>query len=274
MTLRQLFVSILLHCEVTDPRTLWEQHWLDLSQDALHNKRKVLCNPDAEMTEAERKNVTLCEIEILLNDNNKSLKDYKPMPVADMRRYYKASNRLIQEELDYNCDELRQEFEEMHAKLNSEQEEIFSQVTCNALKKKGGFFFVYGSGGTGKTFLWKTIIARLRSEGKIVLPVASSGIASLLLQGGRTAHSRFKIPIEVDDSTTCNISQQTDLAELIRISDLVIWDEAPMNHRNIFEAVDKTLRDLMKQIDKDADKKPFGGKTVVLGGDFRQVNTI
>nr|GEX57995.1 hypothetical protein CTI12_AA123990 [Tanacetum cinerariifolium] len=44
-------------------------------------------------------------------------------------------------------------------------------------------------GGTGKTFLYKTIISRLRSELKIILAVASSGIASLLLPGGRTAHS-------------------------------------------------------------------------------------
>jgi Cdc6-like AAA superfamily ATPase len=39
----------------------------------------------------------------------------------------------------------------------------------------GGVYFVYGHGGTGKTFLYRTIIAKLRSEKKIVLAVASSG---------------------------------------------------------------------------------------------------
>ena len=63
----------------------------------------------------------------------------------------------------------------------------------------GGLYFVYGPGGTGKTFFWSTIISRLRSEGKIVLVVASSGIASLLMEGGRTVHSYFKIPIEIDE---------------------------------------------------------------------------
>nr|GEV23506.1 hypothetical protein [Tanacetum cinerariifolium] len=43
---------------------------------------------------------------------------------------------------------------------------------------------------TGKTFLYKTIIARLRSELKIVLAVASLGIAPLLLPARMTAHSR------------------------------------------------------------------------------------
>jgi len=64
---------------------------------------------------------------------------------------------------------------------------------------------VYGSGGTGKTFLWKALINSLRSEGRIMLAVASSGIASLLLPGGRTAHSKSKIPITLDDTSTYDI---------------------------------------------------------------------
>lgn len=67
------------------------------------------------------------------------------------------------------------------------------------------FYFVSGYGGTGKTFPWNCIVTYLRSQKKIVLAVASSGVASLLLPGGRTAHSRFKIPIEVDESTICHI---------------------------------------------------------------------
>lgn len=50
-------------------------------------------------------------------------------------------------------------------------------------------FFVDGYGGTGKTFLWNALSFKFRSEGKIVLNVALSGIASLLPPGGRTTHS-------------------------------------------------------------------------------------
>ncbi len=49
-------------------------------------------------------------------------------------------------------------------------------------------FFLHGSGGTGKTYLYITLYERLRSEGKIVLYMASTGLAALLLPGGRTAH--------------------------------------------------------------------------------------
>lgn len=45
-------------------------------------------------------------------------------------------------------------------------------------------FFLYGHEGTGKTFIWKTLSSGIRSKGQIVLTVASSGIASLLLPGG------------------------------------------------------------------------------------------
>jgi hypothetical protein len=98
---------------------------------------------------------------------------------------------------------------------------------------------VYGCGGTGKTFLWNAIISRLRSEKLIVLAVASSGVASLLLPGGRTAHSRFEIPIVVDESSMCHIKRGTFLADLIVHSSLIIWDEAPMTHKHCFESLER-----------------------------------
>ena len=81
-------------------------------------------------------------------------------------------------------------------------------VLLEQLNNNSGLFFVHGHGGTGKTFLWSTIIAKIRSEGRIVLAVASSGIASLLLPGGRTAHSRFKIPLIVNDCSMCEIKKR------------------------------------------------------------------
>jgi len=70
-----------------------------------------------------------------------------------------------------------------------------------------------------------------KGQSKIVLAVASSRIASLLLLGGRTAHSRFKILINLHDESTYNIAQQMKVAELVCKVDLIIWDEAPMMHR-------------------------------------------
>ncbi len=127
---------------------------------------------------------------------------------------------------------------------------------------------MYGSGGIGKTFVWTTLLSCLQGQDKIVLVVASSGIASLLLLGRRTAHSRIKILIDLHNESTCNITQQMKVVELVHKADLIIWDEASMMHRQAFEAVDQTLRDLMQLDDVEATEKIFGGKTMVLGGDF------
>jgi hypothetical protein len=64
------------------------------------------------------------------------------------------------------------------------------------------------------------------------------------------------------------------VAELVRKADMIIWDEALMMHRRTFEAVDRTLRDLMQLNDAHATRKIFGGKTVVVGGDFQQILPI
>jgi chromosomal replication initiation ATPase DnaA len=63
------------------------------------------------------------------------------------------------------------------------------------MDRTGQTFFLHGPGGTGKTFVYNTLCHYLRSECKIVLCVALSGIAAILLLGGRTAHSMFKIPL-------------------------------------------------------------------------------
>ncbi|KAG2345172.1 hypothetical protein BDR05DRAFT_832317, partial [Suillus weaverae] len=95
--------------------------------------------------------------------------------------------------------------------LNEEQRVVFDVVVDDAMhcneQRPGHAYFVHSAGGCGKTYLCKLIASKLRAEGKIVLCVASSGIASLLLPGGCTAHSRFKIPIPIHEDSSCNIKK-------------------------------------------------------------------
>ncbi|RZC20144.1 hypothetical protein D0Y65_006827 [Glycine soja] len=116
------------------------------------------------------------------------------------------------------------------------QASIYKQIIQAVNKDEGGMFFLYGYRGTGKTFIWKTLASSLRANNKIVIMVASSGIASLLLPRGRTAHSKFKIPVPIFEDST---------------------------------SLDKTLRDIIKG--KSSSNQIFGGKLIVLGGDFRQI---
>ncbi|XP_076923349.1 uncharacterized protein LOC143585446 [Bidens hawaiensis] len=82
--------------------------------------------------------------------------------------------------------------------------------------------------------------------GEIVLNVTSSGIASLLLVGGRTTHSRFLIPINLTEDSQCQVKGNTDVFDLLKKSSLIIWDEASMIHKHALEALDITLKDVMK----------------------------
>ena len=150
-----------------------------------------------------------------------------------------------------------------------EQKTIYHRIIQAVNNNEGGMFFLYGFGGTGKTFIWRTLASSLRAENQIVIIVASSGIASLLLPGGRTAHSRFKIPVPIFEDSTCNIHQGTQLAELLNQTSLIIWDEAPMAHKFCFEALDQSLRDIITN--KSNSNQIFGGKVIVFGGDFRQI---
>ncbi|CAN1760453.1 ATP-dependent DNA helicase PIF1 [Linum perenne] len=122
----------------------------------------------------------------------------------------------------------------------------------------GKLFFLYGHGGIGKTYLYKCIISEIRSRGRIALVVASSSIATTLLPDASTTHSLFKIPLEVYHSSTCAIRKGTQQVELLKAATLIIWDEAPMIHRLSFEAVDRTMCDLMDTPLSWSDYKPYG----------------
>ena len=99
------------------------------------------------------------------------------------------------EELNYDEESLKAELHALLPLMTEEQALVYNEITTTIERGQGGVFFLYRQGGTGKTFMWNILCASLRSKGEIVLPVASSDIASLLSPKGRTTHSRFGIPL-------------------------------------------------------------------------------
>ncbi|CAN0880767.1 ATP-dependent DNA helicase PIF1 [Linum grandiflorum] len=154
---------------------------------------------------------------------------------------------LVAQQLQYDPAKELLTYNSSYTALNTDQRLAHDVVLSSLTNKKGQLYFLYGHGGTGKTFLYNFIISKVRSLGQIALVVASSGIAATLLPGGVTAHSRFKIPIDVDHSSTCAIKKGTTLARLIEQATLIVWDET-----------------------SGPGYKPFGGKIVLLRGYFRQ----
>ncbi|XP_058742520.1 uncharacterized protein LOC131615017 [Vicia villosa] len=263
--LRKLFIVMLLSGTVNRPAYVWNKTWELLSDGILHAQRILASNKALVLTEEQTKTLKLIEIEKLLQANRRSLKDFKPIPYPDEYVLQQLGNRLIYEERNYDVDLMKSEFD----KLFNEQRNIFDKIMFAVNKQKGGVFFLHGYGGTGKTYMWKTLATALRSKHRIVLTVASSGIASLLLPGGRTAHSKFKLPVPTLENSTCKIEYNDEYGQLLRETDLIIWDEAPMASKFCFEALDKTLKDVMSTGSNST--LIFGGKVVVFGGDFRQI---
>ncbi|XP_010484862.1 PREDICTED: uncharacterized protein LOC104763150 [Camelina sativa] len=235
-----------------------------------YKQRKIFNFQRLHLEEPDIQKYTLIEIEKIMHQYEHSLTEFEDMPQLEVDVLKDLGNSLLNEESRYNVQKEKKDHNKLLSSLNVQQKQVYDAVMESVENGLGKLFFLYGPGGTGKTYLYSTIISELRSERKNFLPVASSGIAALLLPAGRTAHSRFKIPMDLNEDSLCHIKPGTILAELIEKTDLIIWDEAPMAHRYAFEAVDRTLRDLMSMKKSKAKDQPFGGKTVILGGDFRQ----
>ncbi|XP_071693584.1 uncharacterized protein [Rutidosis leptorrhynchoides] len=262
--MRVLFSNILLHCHPTNPGKLFDKHWKSMSYDIPLKAASTLHIDHLCINESDLRFYVLYELQILLIPFSKSVTDFG-LPSIPEQLLADLQNRLIMEEKNYDYELLKTKLNELLPKMNVKQREIYKLVVDASDNNQQQILFIYGHGGTGKTFLWKSIITSLRSQGKIVLAVASSSIASLLLPSGQTAHSRFKIPIDLTDESMCNIKKKTHLGNLLSQTSLIVWDEAPMNDRRCFKTLDRTLRDLMNDCNT-----PFGGKLIIFGGDFRQ----
>ncbi|XP_029152438.1 uncharacterized protein [Arachis hypogaea] len=208
--LRRLFATILIFCEPTDVRSLWDEFFSYMVDDY----------PSTSTTTAlVFTNRLLRDINDILLQHGKHITQYDLPALTHENDNDNSIPRVIQEELSI---EVPQEDLCSITRLNNDQSKAFKCIMNTINRRESGVFFVDGPGGSGKTFLYRAIIAELRNKGHIVLVTASSGIAATLLPGGRTAHSRFKIPINAEPSSICNISKQSDLAKLIRQTTAII----------------------------------------------------
>jgi ATP-dependent DNA helicase PIF1 len=205
---------------------------------------------DVILIEEQLKIYALADIELLLQSSRTSLSNFSLMPTANPSLIPDLQNRLIHDEMNYDMGVLADEHDRLMSTMTSEQRKVYDKITIKVNENKPGLFFLYGCGGTRKTFLWRAMTAPIRFRGEIVIIVASSGIISLLIPSGRTSHSRFGIPLLIDETSTCNIKPKTPMARLIVREKLIIWDEGPMMHKYCFEVVDRSFRDIMKEVDK------------------------
>ena len=267
--IREMYVIILIFCQPSDARALFETFWptwIDDYKD--QGQRKGIT-----LTETQLRTMVLLDLDLRLQSYEADLGKFGlPVPTAEelsnVEHMTSTQPAVIREELDYNLEEVSASVEDRVPTFTTEQRCIFNRVMDAVQKGTQLLLFIDARGGCGKTYLLNTILGAVRSMepgGCTALAMATTGIAANLLELGRTFHSRMKAPLTPAEDSTLGITAQSALAELIRMSKLLLIDEATMLDRFMLQAMDRTLRDLMCK-PNDA----FGGKILLLAGDFRQ----
>jgi len=155
--LRRLFVTILFFCELTNVRALWDDFYIYTIEDYPSTRTTM----GSTLT-----NMLLRDLNDLLIQHEKQITNYDLPTISLEDTENNLVPRVMQEEL---LVQVPNEDLECVRKLNNDQLIAFNAIMDVIHTKQSQVFFVDGSGGTRKTFLYHTLIASLRSEGQIVL---------------------------------------------------------------------------------------------------------
>ena len=207
--IRDLYIIILMFCEPSNPRQLYDQFWTtwcdDIEQKAL-KKGTVL-------TETQKETLVLLDLEMKLQSHEKTLEHFGlPVPtqeqLAQVETITCTESAVIREELAFDIQELEVTVLERVPNFTVEQSTIFNRILDAVKNGQPIQVFIDARGGCGKTYLLNTILAAVRSMeegGCAALAMATTGIAANLLDMGRTYHSRMKAPLDPTEESTLQI---------------------------------------------------------------------
>ena len=275
-------LAVLLNSFAIPPnnmKELWKTYKVELCKRPLKQGETAPDEDEATVSEQEE-NEALLDIQNVLRNicgSDVKLEVFGlPTPTAAVRSANDGVSWVMKDEI-YNMEKQWQEWEKIEPKLNTKQRDAVQRVQLSVTQGKGEMFLLQGAAGTGKTFTYQAMLSWCRSHRgvpaqgdthrpNIALAVASSGIAAMLLPGGRTSHNRFKFPLDLypdDHHSVCKLTKEIE--DLIRATDLIVFDEVVMANRGHIELLDRTCRKVTGKA------MWFGGITVVLGGDFKQI---
>jgi len=269
--LRYLFVSILIHGQATNGLELWNEF-----NKFMYETRFIPPGPVGDEMRRKSADKALAIIDKLLSGYGKSCKDFNlPQPTIQLLADTNSAvnqfffpNYLNEDELDETADLDKLE-EEYYGRLNAGQktiiDEVESALKINAENDGPRLFFLTGNAGTGKSFLYNTAICRSRKLKFKVIPTASTGMAATLIFSGTTAHSAFRMGIDIEPGVIPLIARESFFGKRISEADFIIIDEVSMLDKVVIENIDQLCRELSSPAEK-----PFAGKVVLIGGDWKQ----
>lgn len=249
--LRCLFVRILIHCQPIHPEELWEEFKEAMSQDY----GRLYGNIEGEKQ-------AYIKINSMLSTEGYNISMY---PTMQQINDWENVNDLFIEGLTIETGS--QQYESLNERQKEIVDVILEKCNCNTVESsaESSCFYIDGPGGSGKTYVYITLYNLLKQKGKTVCTMAYTGIAATLLPHGKTVHKTFGLPVPLFSDSFSNIKSNSKEADYLRSVDVFIWDEAPVAPRYALDIIDRTLRDF-----SNCDI-PFGGKIMILGGDFRQL---
>ncbi|VVC35537.1 P-loop containing nucleoside triphosphate hydrolase,DNA helicase Pif1-like [Cinara cedri] len=262
--IRLLFAIVLTTCFPARAQILWDNHKDSMTDDILHQHRTRCHDLTITFSDAMYNEALIAIEDLCIVIANLPLSHFGMN--SPNRTESDLMNTEMNRELQYSTVEIAAIVARNVPLMNEEQRTVYDRIMLAVSAGQGGFFFLDAPGGTGKTFVISLILAEIRSNNGTALAVASSDIAATLLDRGRTAHSVFKLPLNIQNNpdAVCNIKKQSSMATVLKQCKIIIWDECTMAHKHSLEALNRTLKDI-----KNNDNL-FGGTLLVLSGDFRQ----
>ena len=235
--LRELFVTILMFCNPSNPLELFEKFHVDWSDDF----KRDMEQRNIEVNECQLKTLVTLDIKQRLQSWDRDLKTFR-IPEPSLEELESVSFNavsklpvLVREELMFEVDDMKEISDKRKSMFTDSQRAVFDLAMESVITDIPLHMFIDARGGTGKTFILNAILAAVRciesdKGGSIALATGTTGKASNLLHLGRTFHSRFKAVLSPHSESVCNIDARSTLADLIRMAKIIIIDEAPMLH--------------------------------------------
>ena len=252
---RHLFVMILQHCLPAHPRALYDRHCESLSKPYTHRGHATPENARIKL---------LLELHRLMDNSSFGLDSDRPIPprptadeIADITE---TSEKIAAKRRHAEALEL--------ISKDNDQLHVYDTIIRRIDRSDGKAYFLNAGGGCGKTTVMNCVLDWCIVNGHKALSTAMTGVAATLLERGVTFHSAtgafLKMPTK---ARSFGAGAETPVSKKLQMCRFLFVDEATMMHKVLLDSLDMTLRGLA---DANHAHLPFGGKVLVLAGDFRQ----
>jgi len=259
--IRDLFVTVLYHGCPPNPYQLWEQFKCEMISVP---RELQLGSREYNIVQENLLHSLYHKLNSMLKDIDSSLDLTADYHIPRPPEHSNPSENLDPDEAAQDLQMHVHRFNTNLPRLNPAQQAAYQAITDTLASGRPGTFFIDGPGGSGKSFLYSTLISYAIINNFKPLVMATTGIAASQI-GGITIHRAFSVPIPCTEESVSYLRTQSVEAQKLKNNHIFFIDEITQCPKQVFELIDRFLRDVTgnRHI-------PFGGKIIVVGGDFRQ----